>query len=284
MVKAMGVATDIQWVTRCLPTGSIIQGHTFNPWWGCLKVSEGCGGCYAKGIAVHYGYPVWGPGQTTPRRFFGERHWQEPLGWNRRAERQGHRHSVFCGSMCDVYEENAALDSERLKLWDLIEKTPWLNWLLLTKRPENILAFSPWSDRWPDNVWVGTSVELQQRAEERIPRLLEVPAVVRFLSCEPLLGPLDLTPWLAQLQWVISGGESGERARPMDLAWPCAIRDQCLAANVPYFFKQVGGRYHNSGGRLLDGRTWNEMPPEFPDSKAFFFHLWQDAMSPSSFS
>ena len=172
-------------------------------------------------------------------------------------------HVLLMNRVADVYEDHPAVVDERQKLWQLIEVTPWLNWLLLTKRPENILQMSPWGQgSWPDNVWVGTSVGLQSRAEERIPYLLEVPAVVRFLSCEPLLDPLDLSPWLSQLQWVISGGESGQSARPMDMAWPRMLRDQCQAAHVPYFFKQVGGRYHNSRGRELDGRTWDEMPPE----------------------
>lgn len=256
--------TTIQWCWRVLPDGSQVPGHTFNPWWGCLKVSEECQHCYALSIAHHYGHDVWGPAANTARRLFGERHWQEPLSWNRQAARQGHRRNVFCASMADVYEEHPMVAEARRRLWDLIERTPWLNWLLLTKRPENILAFSPWRRSWPGNVWVGTSVGLQQRAEERLPFLLEVPAVVRFLSCEPLLGPLDLSPWLSEVQWVISGGESGTGARPLDLAWVRCLRDQCQAAGVPYFFKQVGGRYHTSGGRLLDGRTWDEMPLEFP--------------------
>jgi protein gp37 len=107
-------------------------------------------------------------------------------------------------------------------------------------------------------------VGLQQRAEERLPELVKIPAVVKFLSCEPLLGPLDLTPWLQSVDWVIAGGESGNEARIMDLAWPRSLRDQCQVAQVPFFFKQIGGRYHDSGGRLLDGRTWDEMPPEVP--------------------
>ncbi len=167
--------------------------------------------------------------------------------------------------MADVYEEHPGVVDERLKLWMLIDETPWLNWLLLTKRPENILPMSPWGKgTWPDNVWVGTSVGVQKRAEERVPYLLEIPAVVRFLSCEPLLGSLDLSPWISQLQWVISGGESGYEARPMNMEWPRSLRDQCQEAQVPYFFKQIGGRYHDSGGRELDGRTWDEIPPEFP--------------------
>ena len=261
--------TQIQWTWRqkTLPDGTTltIKGYTYNPWWGCLKVSEECTHCYAEEIAHHYRHEVWGPAANTSRRLFPERHWQEPLTWNRLAQKQGYRRSVFCASMADVYEDHPALIGEREKLWQLIEQTPWLNWLLLTKRPENILCMSPWGRHaWPDNIWIGTSVGLQARAEERIPLLLEVPAVVRFLSCEPLLGPLDLSPWLSQLHWVISGGESGTDARLMDLTWPRLLRDQCQTAHVPYFFKQVGGRYHNSGGRELDGRTWDEIPPEVP--------------------
>ncbi len=257
--------TVIQWTWRILPNGTLIKGYTFNPWWGCLKVSEECHHCYAEDIAHHYGHEVWGPASTTSRRVFREKHWQEPRAWNRQAKKQGHRRSVFCASMADVYEEHPGVVDERLKLWMLIDETPWLNWLLLTKRPENILPMSPWGKgTWPDNVWVGTSVGVQKRAEERVPYLLEIPAVVRFLSCEPLLGSLDLSPWISQLQWVISGGESGYEARPMNMEWPRSLRDQCQEAQVPYFFKQIGGRYHDSGGRELDGRTWDEIPPEFP--------------------
>jgi protein gp37 len=256
--------TEIQWCQRTLPDGLVIPGYTFNPWWGCVKVSEECKNCYALDIAHHYGHKVWGPADTTPRRMFADRHWLEPLTWNRQAEKQGHRRMVFCASMADIYEKHPMVNEARARLWELIGQTPWLIWLLLTKRPENILELSAWGQRWPDTVWVGTSVGLQKRAEERLPVLLEVPAVVRFISCEPLLGPLDLSPWLSQLQWIISGGESGQRARPFDLDWARSLRDQCQQAQVPYFFKQVGGRYHNSGGRLLDGRTWDEMPPEVP--------------------
>lgn len=258
--------TRIEWTWRRLPDGTWIKGYTFNPWWGCMRVSEECRYCYAEGIAHHYGHQVWGPAANTPRRFFGPTHWQEPLRWNRQAQQEGHRRSVFCASMADIYEMHPDVEEERQQLWALIEATPWLNWLLLTKRPENILALSPWSQKqpWPDTVWVGTSVGLQQRAVERLPHLLSVPAVVRFVSCEPLLGPLDLTPWLRQLHWVICGGESGQHARPMNPDWARALRNQCLRENVPFFFKQWGGRYHNSGGRVLDGLTWDDLPPEHP--------------------
>lgn len=256
--------TNIQWTWRWIGN-RWIKGYTYNPWWGCVRVSEECVRCYAEGIAGHYGYDVWGPHQTTERRFFGDQHWSEPLVWNRQAEREGHRRSVFCASMADVFDEHPAVVPHRERLWRLIDATPWLNWLILTKRPQNILSMSPWSGPlWPDHIWVGTSVGLQKRADERIPYLLEVPAVVRFLSCEPLIGPLDLTPWLAEIQWVITGGESGAGARPLNPDWARSLRDQCQVAGVPYFFKQIGGRYHHSGGNLLDGREWRDMPPEFP--------------------
>ena len=259
--------TNIQWTWRQLPDGTWLEGYTFNPWWGCLKVSEECQHCYALDIAHHYvKEPLWGPATTTGRRLFGNAHWAEPLKWNRQAEHCGHRHSVFCASMADVYEEHPLLDTPRKQLWELINATPWLNWLLLTKRPQNILALSPWGrSTWPNNIWVGTSTGLQQRAEERIPSLLEVPAVVRFVSAEPLIGQVDLTPWLPKLSWVIAGGESGPHFRPLNPDWPRDLCKQCQAANVPFFFKQHGGRTHNAGGRLLDGRTWDEMPPELPE-------------------
>ncbi|MGH2478380.1 MAG: DUF5131 family protein, partial [Ktedonobacteraceae bacterium] len=236
----------------------------YNPWWGCTKVSEECKRCYAEGIANHFGYrTTWGPASTSSRRFFGENHWQEPLTWHQQAEREGHRHSVFCASMADIYEDNPILVPHRARLWKLIEATPMLNWLILTKRPENILIMSPWKSQFPDNVWLGTSVGLQRRAEERVPLLLQVPATVRFLSCEPLLDKVDLSPWITDLQWIICGGESGTGARPMDLEWARLLREQCQDAQVPYFFKQVGGRYHNSGGSQLDGSYFQDMPPEY---------------------
>ncbi len=260
--------TTIQWCWRQLPDGTWVIGYTFNPWWGCNKVSEECYRCYAQDIAHHYGHDVWGPERKTSRRLFDDRHWAEPLAWNRQAEKEGHRRSVFCSSMADVFELHVDVVEARARLWKLIEATPWLNWLLLTKRPENIMTLAPWGKSvWPDNVWVGTSVGLQKRADERIPKLLEVPAAVRFLSCEPLLGPLDLTPWIDQVQWVICGGESGSGFRPLNLDWARALRNQCLEASIPYFFKQVGGRYHNSGGNLLDGLLWRDMPPENPEGR-----------------
>lgn len=260
--------TTIEWTHRRLPDGGVVPGYTFNIVWGCQKVSEGCKHCYADTLASRYGYYLWGP--FASRRVLSPAYWSHPLRWNQEAQAQGIARNVFCSSMADVFEAHPIVAQEREKLWPLIEQTPWLNWLLLTKRPQNVVGMVPSGFCWPSNVWVGTSVENQQRACERIPELLCVPAAVRFLSCEPLLGPLDLRPWLApsddwyELDWVIAGGESGSGARPMDPQWVASLRDQCVAAQVPFFFKQWGGRTHSSGGRLLDGQVWDQMPIDCP--------------------
>lgn len=213
--------------------------HTFNPWWGCTKVSPACTHCYAETQAKwRHRLPIWG--QHTGRRFFGDNHWDGPLAWNKAAAKEGVRKRVFCASMADVFEGRADLEPWRARLWKLIEATPWLDWLLLTKRPENVGAMVPWGASWPTNVWLGTTVENAEWAAKRIPALLQQPAAIRFLSCEPLLGPIDLSPWLDEINWVIVGGESGHNARLMDPRWACALRDQCVAAGVNFFFKQWG--------------------------------------------
>lgn len=241
--------------------------HTFNPWWGCWKVSDACANCYADAWAKRIGQNLWG--KDAPRRFFGDDHWREPIRWNAQAVRDGQRRRVFCSSMADVFEERAELDVHRGRLWELIAATPMLDWLLLTKRPEHVEACVPWTE-WPTNVWLGTTVENQKWAGIRVSILSKIPARVRFLSCEPLLGSVDLTPWLSSIDWVITGGESGGKARPMQLAWARALRDQCLAAGVAFHFKQWGNwRPDGDGmermnkkvaGRDLDGRTWDEYP------------------------
>lgn len=248
--------------------------HTFNPWWGCVRVSPACEHCYAEAFAKRTGHTIWGPPQTTPRRLFGPKHWAAPLKWNAKAAAAGERHRVFCASMADVFEDHPQVAEARDCLWQLIDATPHLDWLLLTKRPENIAAMLPWRVVPRPNVWLGTTVENQQWAAERIPPLLAVPAVVRFLSCEPLLGPLDLERWLVtydsqhrepwalrgELHWVIAGGESGPHHRPLDLNHVRSLRDQCQESGAAFLFKQIGGRTPKAGGRLLDGRTWDQYP------------------------
>lgn len=265
--------------------------HTFNPWWGCVKVSPGCQNCYAESLSKRWGYGIWGPAKTTSRRPMSDSYWKQPLTWNERAQKAGTRARVFCASMADVFEYHPMIDDYewRDRLWTLVEQTEHLDWLLLTKRPENIIDMVPgdWlydHVGFPSNVWIGTSVENQEQADKRIPELLKVPARVRFLSCEPLLGPVTLfdtsegvldgvavirdgglsyspgepDEWVdtsySGIDWVIVGGESGPKARPMHPDWARSLRDQCQEAAVPYFFKQWG-EYWPSGGRLIEGKS-----------------------------
>ena len=249
---------------------------TFNPWWGCTKVSDGCTNCYAETWSKRTGHKVWGPNQG--RRFFGDNHWKQPLRWNAKAEREGTRLKVFCASMADVFEDFPGLAPYRGALFDLIENTPYLDWQLLTKRPENVLKMVPlaWVGSeasvcgWPVNAWIGTSAEDQATYDDRLVHLVDIPAYFRFLSLEPLLGPIDLNLGNTRtlgIHWVIAGGESGSKARSMHLDWARGIRNQCRVAGVPFFFKQWGERHQlgrrvgkKAAGRLLDGREWNEYP------------------------
>lgn len=271
--------------------------HTFNPWMGCTKVSPACKNCYAERDMDHrYGKVQWGPNGT--RVVTGEDNWRKPIRWNREANEKGVRYRVFCASLADVFEdwkghihdskgeivwheaagETLDMNAIRDRLFDLINDTPYLDWLLLTKRPENI-----W-DMWPkfydangdvvrhkmNNVWLGTTVENQEQADKRIPALIDCRELspVLFLSCEPLLGPVNLnyvagkigiglhtydvlngknfhwddgcwTP-CDKIDWVIAGGESGNEARPMHHDWARSLRDQCQAAKVQFHFKQWG--------------------------------------------
>lgn len=166
----MGKHSSIEWCD-----------HTFNPWAGCVKVSPGCAHCYAETLSKRFGQHIWGPAKTTPRRMMRDAYWRQPLTWNAHALSLGVRKRVFCASMADVFEDHPMVASARLRLWDLIEQTPGLDWLLLTKRPEHVHTMLPaaWLATPPHNVWFGTSVEDQQRANERIPALLNVPAAVR---------------------------------------------------------------------------------------------------------
>lgn len=224
----MGKNSKIEWTD-----------HTFNPWWGCVKVSPGCKNCYAE--ARQYGGDWWGA--DKPRRFFGEKHWKQPLKWNADAEKKGVRYRVFCGSYCDVFEENDKLNFERGVLWNTIGQTKSLDWLLLTKRPENITSMVKgyWlHEGLPDNVWLGISVENQEMADKRIPELLKIPARVRFLSCEPLLEEVELPLYyFSNIDWVIVGGESGPKKRPFNPDWARSIREQCKYYGIPFFMKQI---------------------------------------------
>lgn len=219
--------------------------HTFNPWWGCVKVSAACDNCYAETWAKRLGENVWGA--KSERRFFSDAHWKEPLKWNSEARDEGVRRRVFCASMGDVFEKNPVLIPHRQRLLDLIAATPNLDWLLLTKRIHGVQKLLPKGYAFPANVWLGATVENQEVADKMIKYLLkfETPSV-RFLSCEPLLSALDLKPYLIpniqglKLDWVITGGESGAASRPMNPIWPADIQKQCVNAGVPFHFKQWG--------------------------------------------
>jgi protein gp37 len=241
----MGEVTKIQWCDA-----------TFNPWWGCHRVSEACANCYAVGTANR-----WGLKWDGEYRFFGEKHWREPLAWNRKAEKAGVRPRVFCGSMCDVFEDRRELDVPRSQLAHLIDETPHLDWLLLTKRPK--MAASMVDGAWRPNMWLGTTAENQKRADERIPWLLKAPAVLHFVSCEPLLEQLDLRKYLKgerHVRWVITGAESGARRRRMDEEWVRDLRNQAIASDVPFFYKQRAESKRMVSMPYLGGRQWAEVP------------------------
>lgn len=256
--------------------------HTFNPWSGCEKVSKGCTFCYADAAPPSWRrFAEWGKGK--PRIPASESYWREPLRWNRRAEEAGERHRVFCASMADVMEDRDDLDPWRERLWKLIQATPSLDWLLLTKRPDRMARWAE-AHGWPVNAWAGASVE-DGEVIPRIHDLLEVApeqhGVIRFLSVEPCLGPvegigkylskaslgfcpcllckgtghLDPIPgfravgkpcpdchrgYVGGVGWVIAGGESGPKARPMHPDWIRALRDEVVTSEVPFFFKQWG--------------------------------------------
>jgi protein gp37 len=313
--------------------------HTFNPWMGCTKVSPGCKFCYAERDMDHRYHKVkWGPQGFRLRT--SDSNWRKPKKWNKdtwyqcldcgwrgshkdtmpHAEWQREicpnckgfnteltRQRVFCASLADVFEykedQAHSMRAWRDELFTLIKDTPNLDWLILTKRPENVMPFRDDlcypetgcpifndDDPMPDNVWIGTSVEDQKTADERIPHLLKIPAKVRFLSCEPLLDHIDLgfDIWFDEayyegkvekprdgiakqykdlIHWVIGGGESGPTARPTPPKAGYSLRDQCVWSGVRFHWKQWG-EWNSEGvkvgretaGRLLDGRTWDEFP------------------------
>lgn len=281
--------TTIEWTATQKPDGSWVPGYTFNPWIGCTKVSPGCKNCYAETLMdKRLGRARWGKGQ--PRSRTGMGNWKKPIAWNREAATLDYRPKVFCASVADLFDDEVP-QSWRDDLWELIHSTPQLDWLLLTKRPQNIRSMVPGSwleGEWPGNAWLGTTVEDQAAADERIPLLLNCPAPVRFLSCEPLLEEVNIVdqPWwdwrygysfyppgmfTIPIHWIICGGESGHGARPMHPDWARSLRDQCQRAGVPYLFKQWGawgpgpdGRLAKLGkknsGRMLDGETWDQFP------------------------
>lgn len=303
----MAKNTNIEWAT-----------HTFNPWVGCTKISPACDNCYAEGWAKRSGMVKWGAHESRVRT--STANWKQPLKWNKQVQLAQNawdgfkksnpgltdsdliekgfikpkRPRVFCASLADVFD-NAVPDEWRADLFSLIAATPYLDWLLLTKRIGNVekmLIHAIGDSFYPnhENVWIGITVCNQEEADRDIPKLLKIHAAKRFLSIEPMLGEIDLSNiprrsnvrynsqpkswegWLAtQINWVICGGESGSKARPMQREWARYLFQQCSNFRIPFFFKQWGefapdesgnmlrvGKKH--AGRLLDGLELNEVP------------------------
>lgn len=221
--------------------------HTFSPWEGCVKVSPECDHCYAEARdnRMHNG-SNWG--KDALRLYHVDAYWKQPLKWNRAAEAAGEPARVFCGSLCDVAEDRRDLDDYRRRVQALIGETPSLDWLLLSKRPQNFNRLFEHTMESP-NVWAGTTVGVRSSLWS-IDAIREVPAPVRFLSVEPLLedlGTLDLTG----IHWLIIGGESGRGARPFNTAWARSIVAQCKAAGVACFVKQLGAHVIQDGDRRI---------------------------------
>lgn len=243
---------------------------TFNPWVGCARVSPACERCYAERLARRYHWGSWGI--SGDRKLQSDSYWAKPLQWNAAARLSGGMRRVFCASMADVFEDRRDLDAERTRLWGLIERTPDLTWLLLTKRIHRVQALAPWQQHWPANVWIGCTAEDQRRVDERLPHLIQIPAAVRFISIEPQVSPVDLARFIDGIDWVIAGGESGPGARATPERWFADVRDQCTATHTAFFFKQWGNNCPDQDGslvrlrskkhahRLLEGREWNEFP------------------------
>lgn len=212
--SSMGKQSHIEWTDG-----------THNFWYGCKKVSQGCKGCYAEREMTRYGkhFSV----VTRAKGFDAPLRWKEPR-------------KVFVNSWSDFFIEEA--DDWRDEAWGIIKRTRHLSYQILTKRPERIEQCLPqyWGSGWP-NVWLGVTVENQEMVDTRLPWLLDIPAAVRFISAEPLLEPLTLSRMLPDITWCIVGGESGPGARRMPLSWVRSIRDQCAAAGVPLFVKQLSG-------------------------------------------
>jgi protein gp37 len=259
----MGVATKIQWTH-----------HTFNPWRGCTKVSPGCANCYAEKLGARNRAVLgeWGP--AGRRAIAAESYWRQPTAWDRAAAADGVRRRVFCASLADVFEDNGQVVDARARLFDAIDRTPNLIWLLLTKRPENVGACWPAGKRRP-NVWLGASVEDRERERVRVPELLRCRglAPVLFLSVEPLLGPIEF-PALDGIDWLIVGGESGPGARPCDVAWIRSIIGQASRAGVAPFVKQLGANV------VEDGRP---LSPALADRKGGDPDEWPDGLSMREF-
>jgi protein gp37 len=223
---------------------------TWNPLTGCTKISPGCKHCYAERMALRL-HAMRQPNYVNGFKLtLHENTLELPLQWKR-------PQIIFVNSMSDLFHKDVPLEFVK-RMFDVMRRAHWHQFQVLTKRSERLLELSPQLD-WSSNIWMGVSVELQ-KFTYRIDHLRQTGATIKFLSLEPLLGPLHALD-LKGIDWVIVGGESGPGARPIDREWVVGIRDQCGQMRVPFFFKQWGGFNKKRNGRELDGRTWDEMPP-----------------------
>ena len=262
--------------------------HSFSPWFGCTRISPGCKRCYAAHWASRTNICGWGPG--ADRRRASDDYWRQPLKWNARAAAGESRGLVFGGHLCDIFDPVPQVAEWRRDFFYLINHTPALTWLILTKRPGAARGFlrSLWGVAPWDNVWLGVTAETQATADRRIPMLLDTPVIRRFISVEPMLSVVSLQRWLRvihepdrgwyldplleeryfsgadieagpEIDWVICGGETGPQYRKMDPAWAGVLRDQCVAAGVPFYFKQSSALLPGKNP-VLDGRYHQAIP------------------------
>ena len=237
---------------------------TWNPVTGCTKISPGCKHCYAERMALR----LQAMGQNNYRNGFNttlhEHVLEYPLSWKK-------PQVIFVNSMSDLFQEDVSFDFVQ-KVFDVMVQAHWHNFQILTKRSELLLEIDK-ELPWQKNIWMGVSVENDDYTY-RIDDLRKTNAAVKFLSLEPLLGPLNNLN-LYKIDWVIVGGESGPGCRPMKQEWATDIRDQCLQANVPFFFKQWGGINKKKTGRMLEGRTWDELPNAFQEKTPLLVEVYQ---------
>ena len=252
----MGKGTGIGWTDA-----------TFNSWWGCTKVSPGCDFCYAEAFDKRVGGAHWGKAQ--PRRIFGQKHWNEPIQWNRAAGRAHEITKVFCGSMMDVMDDEAPA-GQRERLWVLIDETPNLLWQLLTKRPQRYVRYLPEEGFRHNNVILGATTENQKFYDVRMRHLDNSVIALRrrgymhqvqnFISYEPALGPIKMGP--LHPDWVIFGGETGHGRRPMELRWAEAIKAECEYVGIPFFMKQMSAATPNQAKDLIPVHMLSHKFPE----------------------
>ena len=267
----MGKDSKIAWTT-----------HTFNPWWGCYKVGTGCANCYAQTMAHRWRFNIWG--QYTDRRLMTDSTWTKPFMWHEQAAGSTEKVTVFCGSMCDVFEHHAnpdwaaTLDAQRKRLWDMMSATTNLTWLVLTKRAANIESMMPAGlGNWKagDNVWLGGSVSTQEDMAAICPyleKLREERGIPYFLSVEPLLSKVRLGPY--NPNWVIIGGESGHNARPFTADHALDIMHlDCKPRAIPVFMKQLGSHVARSA-RLKS--SLGSDPAEWREDMRVQHFPWQD--------